>query len=54
MNMKKFVLAMTFVAVSVTSFAHVIVLSCGTSVYIPEEISVEEALEIYDALEAAC
>ena len=52
--MKKLFLMMAFVAVSVVSTAQVIVSSCGTSVYMPEPVSVQEALEIYDALEAAC
>lgn len=52
--MKKIFLIVAFAAVAVVATAEVIVSSCGTSVYIPEPISVEEALDIYDALEAAC
>lgn len=52
--MKKLFLIMVFAAVSIVSMAGVIVSSCGTSVYVPEPVSVEEALGIYDALEAAC
>lgn len=53
--MKKLFLSLAFVCVATVALAHeVIVSSCGTSVYIPEDISQEEALEIYDALEALC
>lgn len=52
--MKKLFLIMAFAAVSIVSMAGVIVSPCGISVYFPEPVSVEEALEIYDALEAPC
>lgn len=53
--MKKLFLSLAFICTTAVVLAHeVIVSSCGTSVYIPEEISVEEALDIYDALEALC
>lgn len=53
--MKKLFLLFTFICVTTVMIANeVIVSSCGTSVYIPENISVEEALDIYDALEALC
>lgn len=53
--MKKLVLLVALVCTSVISLANnVIVSSCGTSVYIAEDMSPEEILEIYDALEAAC
>lgn len=53
--MKKLVLLVALVCTSVISLANnVIVSSCGTSVYIAEDMSPEELLEIYDALEAAC
>ena len=45
---------LVFAAVSIVSMAGVIVSSCGTSVYVPERVSVEEVLGIYDALEVAC
>lgn len=45
---------LVFAAVSIVSMAGVIVSSCGTSVYVPEPVSVEEVLGIYDALEVAC
>lgn len=53
--MKKLFLLFAFICATTNVLAdEVIVSSCGTSVYIAEDISVEEALEIYDALEALC
>lgn len=53
--MKRVILSLAFVCAAMVVLANqVIVSSCGTSVYIPDDVSVEEALEIYDALEALC